>query len=124
MHEVTARFIGEDGSMGFNHGQLYLLKVSGNYVVEPTTCPYDTVEAFLKNWSVPLMGWGEDRSSGSVGTTGQVEDAHRFLDEAEIEPGPLASRALKAALIVKAAKHYSNRELQVITEHDMKRVDL
>lgn len=47
-----------------------------------------------------MPGWGEAKGSGSVGTTGQIEEAHRELDEIGIEPGPLASRAVKAAVLI------------------------
>lgn len=50
------------------------------------------------------MGWTESRALQSVGTTGDVENAHRVLDEAGIDPGPLAMRALKAGLLVKKFK--------------------
>jgi hypothetical protein len=119
MFEVVARFIGEDGSMGYEHGMLYRLKVQGNAVVEPTPCPYSTIEGFLKNWSVPLMGWGEERSAGNVGTTGQVEDAHRALDECNIEPGPLATRAWKAALDLKAYKREAEADGAALRRADL-----
>lgn len=46
------------------------------------------------------MGWGDPHIPMSVGTTQQIEDAHKKLDEIGIMPGPLASRAEKAARLV------------------------
>lgn len=47
-----------------------------------------------------MGGWGETKGSGSVGTTRQIEEAHRELDKVGIMPGPLAIRAEKAARLV------------------------
>lgn len=48
-----------------------------------------------------MGGWMKEKSSGNIGTTKQIEDAHKELDEVGIDPGPLAMRAFKAALILK-----------------------
>jgi hypothetical protein len=64
---VKARFVGEDGSLGYRHGKEYTLKVSEGVFfyalkVERTglqkfmygagACPYKTVDSFKKNWQV------------------------------------------------------------------------
>lgn len=58
---VRAIFIGEDGSMGFYNGQQYILDVrlspTAGYVVadihrRPTACPYSSIEAILRNWTI------------------------------------------------------------------------
>lgn len=48
-------FIGEDGSMGLRRGQIVPLSVyfwSGRVWVcwRDARCPYDTIEAFSRNW--------------------------------------------------------------------------
>lgn len=55
------------------------------------------------------MGWSESKGVGQVGTTKEVEDAHKALDDAGIDTGPLAMRALKAGLII---KQHKREELQ------------
>lgn len=64
---MLARFIGADGSMGLIHGNTYNIKVlamSSNYAInlEIDTslhnrgriyCPYDSLEALIKNWQLP-----------------------------------------------------------------------
>ena len=61
------KFIGQDGSMGFENGKIYLLTVSSWYhdgdlvlaIINSTPlvfkevggyCPYDSCEAFFNNW--------------------------------------------------------------------------
>ena len=52
MRTILARFIGQDGSLGYRNGENYLLTVRGNEIVKPIRCPYGSVEAFLRNWEV------------------------------------------------------------------------
>lgn len=42
------------------------------------------------------MAWGEEHEppNGGAGTTGDIEDAHRALDERGVANGPLACRVL------------------------------
>jgi hypothetical protein len=54
------RFIGEDGSMGYKHGEIYNLYIYPHWfgyriVVEPVgkpsmRCPYRNIFTFLQNW--------------------------------------------------------------------------
>ncbi len=47
------KFIGEDGSLGYENGRIYLLFVIGSKqptIITPHYCPYDTWEKFLDNW--------------------------------------------------------------------------
>lgn len=61
--EITAKFIGRDGSMGFQNGgvyQLWMFNDFGKFIIsrrsmEATAIPYDTMEAIKKNWEV--VGW-------------------------------------------------------------------
>lgn len=56
------RFIGADGSLGYEHGKVYNLMVShpedGSYAViirrvgRRGVCPYATVSAFMRNWEL------------------------------------------------------------------------
>ena len=56
---VTARFDGEDGSMGFAKGRIYHLTLEYDPAAKWWTarskegpgCPYASPEAFLANWS-------------------------------------------------------------------------
>ena len=50
MREIRAKFIGEDGSLGYRKGEVYRLVIDGNKIREPRPCPYSSVEAFLANW--------------------------------------------------------------------------
>jgi hypothetical protein len=43
------------------------------------------------------MGWGEAKTSDTVGTSGQIELAHHQLDQLGIKPGPLAVRVVEFA---------------------------
>ena len=68
-YPLELRFIGEDGSMGLEHGRIYdvwLYLGRGWLWVEwkpcppwPTTgepfnrCPYASLEAFAQNWALP-----------------------------------------------------------------------
>lgn len=59
-----ARFIGESGSLGLKHGEVYLLSINvkNDYIVVEIctasedrseyieSCPYSSIIAFLKNW--------------------------------------------------------------------------
>lgn len=56
------------------------------------------------------MGWMEPRKVASIGNAKEVEDANRALDEAGIEPGPLAIRAWKAALMIQKHKNEGNQK--------------
>ena len=61
--EITARFMGQDGSMGFKHGMVYSLWMfhdHGKFFIsrrnwKATAIPYDTMNAIKKNWEV--VGW-------------------------------------------------------------------
>lgn len=59
--EVTARFVGADGSMGFTHGKLYKFVIQNdwkarivihhiNFLDEKVTVPYSGIVTFLNNW--------------------------------------------------------------------------
>lgn len=50
-HVITARFVGKDGSLGYKHGQIYQLVIEGNRIIRPIPCPYESIEAFLNNWT-------------------------------------------------------------------------
>lgn len=47
---IRACFVGKNGSMGFKTGQVYDLEVIRNDIRTPKYVPYETVEAFLRNW--------------------------------------------------------------------------
>jgi hypothetical protein len=53
---LTVRFVGEDGSLGYRHGQVYGLTLSaapwrpGPTILAPTPCPYESWRAFWRNW--------------------------------------------------------------------------
>ena len=55
---VIAEFIGRDGSMGFKKGKRYQIhtvcKNNHIYVLEEHVlwCPYQSVEAILRNWKI------------------------------------------------------------------------
>lgn len=54
-HDVLMRaeFIGADGSLGYRHGQVYDLVLSGGEhptIVRPRPCPYGSWAAFWRNW--------------------------------------------------------------------------
>lgn len=55
---MIAEFIGKDGSMGFKKGKRYQIhtvcKYNLIYVLEERGlwCPYDIVEAILRNWKI------------------------------------------------------------------------
>lgn len=71
---MIARFIGEDGSMGYRKGQEYELRLVspgtiGVLAVQRTSdggglCPYGSEGAFLRNWE-PL-GWSYPGKSGDA----------------------------------------------------------
>lgn len=51
------RFIGEDGSLGYRKGKIYMLELRGRGMTElgviidaPVRCPYSSWEAFFENW--------------------------------------------------------------------------
>ena len=47
-------FKGEDGSLGYEKGKIYLLHLMGSIsspaILMPHYCPYDSWELFLENW--------------------------------------------------------------------------
>ena len=56
------KFIGTDGSMGLRNGHVYYVVLEYNrglfWVVIPKffnqiDCPYETINAFAKNWELP-----------------------------------------------------------------------
>lgn len=52
---IKAVFKGLNGSLGYKHGQTYLLKVKHNTIRKLDglgVCIYGSTEAFLKNWSI------------------------------------------------------------------------
>lgn len=54
---ITATFIGQDGSMDLKHGKKYNIAIYhrfGEYVVEwfNNRCPYSTMKALLRNWNL------------------------------------------------------------------------
>ena len=55
---MIAEFIGTDGSMGFRKGKIYHIRTACKnnyiYVLEERGlwCPYDSVEAILRNWKI------------------------------------------------------------------------
>lgn len=62
---MKLRFIGQNGSMGLQHCRTYDVKLEtfyGNLVVRIKTglfsevrCPYESLEAFAKNWDLDVM---------------------------------------------------------------------
>lgn len=48
------KFVGEDGSLGYEKGKVYLLHLMGSVsspaILLPHYCPYDSWELFLENW--------------------------------------------------------------------------
>jgi hypothetical protein len=72
----------------------------------------DKAVSLLPEASEEVMpGWGEAKGSGSVGTTGQIEEAHRELDEIGIPPGPLAARAVKAVVLIAYLKKLGKKNV-------------
>lgn len=63
---IHAKFIGEDGSMGFRNGSIYSLRTEIKKdsflgrkawlciedVRHGFVCPYSSLEAFLENWKI------------------------------------------------------------------------
>ncbi len=52
---VTARFKGENHSMGYINGKVYILTIYNNYIKRQDgggICPYNSLEAFFANWTV------------------------------------------------------------------------
>lgn len=66
---IQARFVGQDGSLGYRHGSTYRLNVWLNSVRDiegvGLECPYSNAEAFLRNWSdirvIQVVGEEEPR---------------------------------------------------------------
>lgn len=65
--QIAGNFIGADGSMGFSNGARYELIVQynrGRGVFEARTadgklyCPYQSAEAFAKNWTAAAIRKG------------------------------------------------------------------
>lgn len=58
-HIANFRFIGEDGSLGYRHGQDYSLsvRIGGEKddveIILPIKCLYSSIESFLRNWEIP-----------------------------------------------------------------------
>jgi hypothetical protein len=49
------------------------------------------------------VGWGEPQMDNrSVGSTGQIEEAHQALDRLGISPGSLATRIIRVVQMVEA----------------------
>lgn len=48
--KIKARFIGQDGLLGYRNGKEYVIEIRGNTIMTPRPCPYGSVEAFLRNW--------------------------------------------------------------------------
>jgi hypothetical protein len=67
--ERPMRFIGEDGSLGYRHGQLYELRfveddrhfVTIERIDGTGRCPYASMNAFLRNWDPGEMTEEERR---------------------------------------------------------------
>lgn len=55
---MRLRFIGTNGSMGLVFGRIYRVAVrpwgdDGVQLLSPSICPYESDEAFWKNWALP-----------------------------------------------------------------------
>ena len=58
---MLLRFIGQDGSMGLKHGEVYNVGLHSDTrfiwvhvrksQIHQIKCPYDTPQAFAKNWA-------------------------------------------------------------------------
>ncbi len=63
MTKIYAKFIGEDGSLGYKNGREYILEVEATsgfktgHTIEISRedgggfCPYKNIETFLENWT-------------------------------------------------------------------------
>lgn len=63
---IAATFIGEDGSLGYQHRQRYILDVRDHAIVRidgTGFCPYTGIEAFLSNWTA-VERLSDDRVTG------------------------------------------------------------
>lgn len=52
---VVARFKGQQGSLGYVCGKVYILTIHNNYIKRADgtgVCPYSSLEAFFENWTV------------------------------------------------------------------------
>lgn len=59
---MRLKFIGADGSLGLMHGEYYNASLDTSYHmliasiktgwISDTICPYETLQAFAKNWSL------------------------------------------------------------------------
>ncbi len=47
---IKAIFLGKNNTRDFIKGELYVLTIHESRVVSPRHIPYESVEAFLKNW--------------------------------------------------------------------------
>lgn len=78
-----AKFIGEDGSLGYRHGQVYELYVyptGPKYAITiqrrdgSGTCPYTSVKAWRRNWEPiedePEVDWVTGNQTRSFGPRG------------------------------------------------------
>jgi hypothetical protein len=59
MLKVKAKFKGQDGSLGYKHGEVYNLHMAialNKLIITLPTgsnlCPYGSMKAFLQNWDV------------------------------------------------------------------------
>ena len=62
MNNMKLKFIGADGSLGLIHGEYYNVSLDIQYHmliariktgwISDTFCPYETLQAFAKNWSL------------------------------------------------------------------------
>lgn len=52
---IPARFIGRDGSLGYETGLVYMLRITRHQgrptIVDPNPCPYSSWRAFFLNWT-------------------------------------------------------------------------
>lgn len=58
--KIKAKFIGEDGSLGYKYGKIYKLNINGFYSTTTIrilrddnqgVCEYSSFEKFLENWT-------------------------------------------------------------------------
>lgn len=62
---IIARFIGQDGSLGFRTGRKYIITIeqggSHNWIwvkeISGKSCPYASVDALERNWDIDLKNY-------------------------------------------------------------------